>query len=323
MRADTLARLTPSWNWQWCDTDESFRGSPRLWRSLAFRIQAGPLVHHVNHQVCSRVRRETYDVIWVDKAVYLWAATTRQLRSRAGKMIHFTPDTAFFANRSRHFRKSASLYDLLVTTKSFELAEYQQLAPADSIHLTTQAYDPALHRANPEVRQKDGKVAFIGLCEPDRERCIDQLLAAGLRVKLGGAGWKRALQKYHDHPHLQFLGARVFGASYADAISRSSFGLGLLSKRFPELHTTRSFEIPACGTALATEANRETRSFFNPDEVVFFDDHAELAAKLSRLLGDPAAIQVIADRGRQRVLEGGFDYATVLSGVMKRLALIA
>ena len=37
---------------------------------------------------------------------------------------------------------------------------------------------------------------------------------------------------------------------------------GLLAKWVPELHTTRTFEIPACGTALVTERNSETALVF-------------------------------------------------------------
>ena len=48
---------------------------------------------------------------------------------------------------------------------------------------------------------------------------------------------------------------------YAKIISLSYFGLGLLSNWVPELHTTRTFEIPACNTCLITPKTIEIANF--------------------------------------------------------------
>jgi spore maturation protein CgeB len=161
-----------------------------------------------------------------------------RLRNVAGKIVHFTPDTAFFANRSRHFEVGLEFYDLVVTTKSFEGDDYLRRVAADRLFITTQGYDASLHC--PSCEGKRAKVAaFVGLAEPDRESCIQELLEAGVPVRLGGQGWGRFLSQRGQHPSLEFLGERVFGENYAAAYSNAWIGLGLLSKRFPELHTTR------------------------------------------------------------------------------------
>jgi hypothetical protein len=100
-----------------------FSPAARPLRSLAFRVQAGPVVAAINRRVASP-RRVRVRTAWVDKGIYLWPATLAGLRDRSAKLAHFTPDTAFHANRSRHFLRAAGHYDLLVTTKSFELDRY-------------------------------------------------------------------------------------------------------------------------------------------------------------------------------------------------------
>ena len=49
------------------------------------------------------------------------------LRAKSERRIavHYTPDAQILENRSRHFVESIPLYDLLVTTKPFELDNSQ------------------------------------------------------------------------------------------------------------------------------------------------------------------------------------------------------
>jgi len=321
MRADTLAELLPGAAWTRVDTDQDFLPAARPLRSLAFRVQTGPLVAAINRRVADAVAGLEYDLAWVDKGIYLSPATLAGLRERSAKLAHFTPDTAFHANRSRHFFRAAEHYDLLVTTKSFELDRYHALVGQDKVLLTTQAYDARLHRPPPAGASKRTVACFIGRCERDREVCMRTLLAVGIPVRLGGPGWDRFVARHAGDPNLTFLGAGVFGADYVVEYATAAVGLGLLSKRFPELHTTRTFEIPACGALLATERTADTSRFFNEDEALFFGNYDELAQRLATLLERPTEIAAITGRGHRRVLADGRDYAAVLSGVLQRLSI--
>lgn len=305
-------------DWQQIDTDEGFRSASRVWKSIAFRYKTGPLVKRINRRVIQQTQESNYDLIWVDKGVYLWKETVKHLRSRAKRMVHFTPDTAFCANRSRHFFAGAKDYDLLVTTKSFEIPDYSKIADKERVQLVTQAYDANLHHPLDDGEEKKPVAAFIGLCEPDREQCIDALLSAGIPVRVGGRGWGKFARANESNPNFHFLGPDVFGESYVREYTNASVGLGLLSRKFPELHTTRTFEIPACGTMLATERNEETARFFDDDECLFFTSYEELAVRLRDMLDSPQQISQIAEKGRQRVTEMGCDNYSVLSRVLKR-----
>ncbi len=321
MRADTLRTLLPGVQWDFIDTDEGFQPAGRLSKSFSFRMKSGHLVNDINRKIADQIREKRYKLVWVDKGVYIWPRTTRILRKSAENMVHFTPDTAFHANRSRHFYKSALEYDLLVTTKSFELDRYGEIADSNQVMLTTQAYDPNLHQLKTQAEPNRPVAVFIGLCESDRQSCVAALLKAGVPVRVGGEGWESFAGHHASDPKFHFLGQKVFGAQYAEEYRRASVGLGLLTKRFPELHTTRTFEIPACGTMLATEHTEDTARFFGDDEVLFFEDYQGLAQSLKDLLKRPQEIEAIATKGHQRVIAEGRDYSSVLSGILQRLSI--
>jgi spore maturation protein CgeB len=98
--------------------------------------------------------------------------------------------------------------------------------------------------------------------------------------------------------------------------------LGLVSKRFPELHTTRTFEIPACGTALLTEYNRETADFYKDDEVIFFRNTSELIDNIRFYFNHPEKLQVLTNKGLLKVRSGGYDYKTQLTEICERMGIL-
>ena len=318
MRAECLRALTPEWNWEWIDTDPPMQASARFWRTLAFRSQRGKAVDRINHVVMAGVGDGRRDLVWIDKAVFLRPSTLQAIRSRTRRLVHFTPDTAFHSNRSRHFESAIGLYDLVVTTKSFEVGEYERRVGAGKTFLTTQGYDAAVHYPLTADAERKREAVFVGLAEPDRELCIATLLSAGVPVRLAGHGWQSFLRKWRANPLLAFEGEEIFGVDYARVISSSWIGLGLLSKRFPEMHTTRTFEIPACGTVLATERTPETSQFFKPEEALFFDGYTDLAHQAKALLRpeNQSLLSGMAAAGRRRVMADGRDNGSIIAAIL-------
>jgi hypothetical protein len=300
------------------DTDSAVLGTSRIWQSAAYRLKLGPAVSSLNELVAAQIRASTFDLVWVDKAVFLWPETVANLRSATKRLVHFTPDAAFHTGSSRYFERTLSLYDLLVTTKSFERAEYVRRAGKDSVLLTTQGYDAGVHypRNDNDLRRRE--VVFVGLAEKDREECIESLLDRQIRVRIAGIGWNALLRRRQEDDNLTFEGGGLFGDEYANLLSRSWIGLGLVSKRFPELHTTRTFEIPACGAVLATERTSDTTDFFAEDEVIFFSGYEELGARVSELFAADMedSLAALAARGRLRAAADQRDYNSILSGVL-------
>jgi spore maturation protein CgeB len=322
LRSEALRRALPDWEWSFVDTDAPFRRASRLWRSLAFRWRVGKAVQDMNRHVIAELPPGSFDLIWVDKGVCLYPETIRRLRSQSRRLVYYTPDTSFLHNRSRFFERTVNFYDLVVTTKSLELEHYHVRLGADRVLLTTQSYDRQLHYPRVDFTGKRPEVVFIGLCEPSREACLDELLQAGIPVRVGGVGWDRFVARHKTNRLMTFEGQAVFGEHYASVLSMASIGLGLLTQRFPELHTTRTFEIPACATAIATPMTVETRKVFDDSQAIFFDDYKELARRILHLMSLPAELQKITEAGHKRVLDGPYDNDSMVQLVLSNLGVV-
>jgi spore maturation protein CgeB len=322
MRGEYLRKLLQPDKFIVADISVPLKSTNKVFRSVGWRFYKGPLISNVN-AFCqeSQKQEERFDLIWIDKGVFLRPSLIQHLKNKTGKLIHYTPDTAFTYNRSKLFYAALPNFDYCITTKSFELEAYRK-AGAKNVLFCTQGYDPGIHRPSAAVKNKSG-VAFAGLCEPFREEVISRLVEAGIPVKLAGMNWDKLVNRYKNNHNLKFSGSGVFGAAYASFYSGSLIGLGLLSKKFPELHTTRLFEIPACGTALVTERNQETTVFFTEEEVIFYDDLKDLAERIQYALAHPAYLDGITQKGYKKVMAGGYDYESILQSVLKQTGMLS
>ena len=321
MRGEAIKTITRPNIFQVIDTHVPFYKSHVLWRSFAFRYKKGPVVDRINKFILSKLSG-TYDVIWLDKAVFISPQVTKQLKSLTKKLIHYTPDTAFNGNRSKCFYKSLSFYDFVLTTKSFEKADYLNHITKEKLMFIPQGFDKNVHYPRHTFQQKESKVLFIGLYEPSRGNVIKALLNHNIKVEIAGKNWMPFINNQNS-TNLKFLGEGLFNDAYAKAISSAHLCLGLVSKRFPELHTTRTFEIPACGSVLVTERNAETTQFFNEDEVLFFSNEAEMVDKIRKLLLDDEALQQISQKGHLRATTSGYDYQSQLLQVCSHTGLLS
>ncbi len=320
MRAAQLKSILKPNVFQVIDTHIPFYQVHRLLQSLAFRYKIGPLINKINRYVLSRINKK-YDVIWVDKGVYLNRHTTTILRNSTHKLIHYTPDPAFVFHNSVHFNKSLPFYDFAVTTKSYELDYYKSYLDSKQIILTSQGFDKNIHFPQTEFSKKRKGVVFIGHFEKDRGAIILALDHAGISVTVAGKKWGQFLKKNSELKNVNYLGEGIYGNEYSKQISNHIFGLGFLSKWIPELHTTRTFEIPACGTALITESNEETTSFFKSGDAVFYHNTKELVNKVREMMAKPKELESITLNGYNKVINGGYDYESLLKKILHQINL--
>jgi spore maturation protein CgeB len=321
MRADQLKELLPG-NIEIIDTHHPFFQTSKLWRSIGFRFKKGPLIKKINNYVVRKIENapvKKFDLIWVDKAVFLTSKTTKLFKKKTKRIVHFTPDMAFFQNKSQHFIQSLPNYSITITTKTIEIPFYNKLKASNQLITTTQGYNPSVHRPYNNFSDKTKDIAFIGLAEPSRFKIIEKLINAGISVKIAGKGWQKFVLKHQKNRNLKFFGEALYNEDYARFISSSLFSVGLLSKKFPELHTTRTFEIPACGTALITERNTETTSFFNENEAIFYDSVEEIIEKIKYYQAHKQELEDLTKKGRERVIKDGRDYRSILKGILKEI----
>lgn len=321
MRAEQIASIIPDSTFDVIDIHVPFYKSHRLFRSIGVRYKIGPLLSNINNYINKNLVKD-YDLIWIDKGVFISKKTLLNIRSKAKKLIHFTPDMAFYANKASSFISNMNTYDFLITTKSAEVSMYEENVDSKKIILAKQGYDLKVHQSYYTFEEKEDYISFIGLFENSRGEIIQKIIDNKIHVRVAGKGWSEFVQKNKNNSYFKFVGTGLFSAEYSKFISKSLMSLGLLSKNFPELHTTRTFEIPACKTALITEINKETSSFYNDNEVIFFKDHDDLIKKIKFYIDHKKDLNEVTLRGYDKVISSGYDYKRILQNVLVKASII-
>ncbi|TXC81400.1 CgeB family protein [Luteibaculum oceani] len=316
MRGEILRKLLhPVRCFEIIDISKLCHAENRFFRTVGWRFKIGPLIWNINKLIFENIKNRSYDLIWVDKGVFLKPKIVKELKSCCNLLVHFTPDPAFMYHQSRLFNKSVKFYDYLITTKRFEVDLYKRYQ-AKKIILTTQGYDRNVHVVRKNV-SKEG-IVFIGHYESNRGVVIKKLLEAGYPVKIAGINWRRFCRK-HNVPNLCYLGQGVFAEEYSKEIGKARIAMGFLSKIIPEEHTTRSFEIPACGTVLATERTSELLDIFSDNEVIYYDSIDELIKKLNDVYDNTERLKIMSYNAYNKLSEGNYEYTQIMQGILNKI----
>jgi spore maturation protein CgeB len=116
-------------------------------------------------------------------------------------------------------------------------------------------------------------------------------------------------------------GGEVYADDYARALTGAKIGLGFLRKAWPDQHTTRTFEIPACGSMLLADRTGEHQEFFEEGkEAEFFGSADELLDKVQFYGRNESARAAVAAAGYRRCIEGNYAYVHRLSTALEVLA---
>lgn len=294
----------------------------RVERSLLARLLIGRGVNLLNEHLLNDTRPHVFDIVWIDKGVLIYPETLRTLRDRASRKFaaHYTPDPQLIHHKSRHFRACIPIYDLAVTTKTFEIDAYKTHGVRELL-LVQQGYGAGFDRAA-EIQKPDNDfshdLCFVGHCERHYAARL-QAAASSVQAAVWGPGWVRYARRHAwAKPHVK--GDGVWGDDYPRALIRSKIALGLLSKRIPETTTTRTFEIPATGTFMLAERNGDHLSLFEEGkEAEFFSSDDELRDKVRFYLAHDRARAAIARAGRARCIKSGYSDTAQLQRVVDRI----
>lgn len=317
MRGEYIKKLINPTVFKVVDIDLPQKVMMRWELSLGWRFKYGPMISKINQFILDELNGDfDYDLVWIDKGVFILPEVVSKLKKFGNKLVHFTPDPAFTYHRSNLFYKCLPFFDICITTKSFEVSNY--LSYGVETILTTQGFDPKLHRPQHDVQEKKG-IVFIGHREKEREELLAELVRNGLNVTLAGINWRKFARKFKNYSNLDYRGDGLYGEEYAMALSKAKFGLGLLSKWIPETHTTRTFEIPACKTLLVTEHNLELASMFEPNEVLFFKDADDLIKKIRYIEANMDVYQLMIESAYKRIWSGNYHYEGIVSQLLKQL----
>jgi spore maturation protein CgeB len=221
-------------------------------------------------------------------------------------------------NRSRRYLEGMPLYDLHVTTKSFDVAGLRELG-ARGVFYIAKGYDPHTHRPmalSPEEQVQWGaQVGFVGGYEEQRYRAIRSIAEAGVDVTVRGPNWQSVVRRVQRN--LEVRPGWVYLDNYTRSICATWINLCFLRKSVGDLHTARSIEIPACRAFMLAERTDEHRALFvEGKEAEFFDGEQELIDKIRYYLHHEEERQRIAANGYERCIHSGYSYAERLRPVL-------
>jgi hypothetical protein len=226
--------------------------------------------------------------------------------------------------------KAMSAFDVLVYCKHYERSDYEKIG--NRLIYMPLGYCDEVHRSLPSGDPRwSCAIGFLGGWEPRRERLLHAVVANGLQLKIWGVCWEflrdgrwtlrrhvilRQLAigdsfHFHRDPLIAaaLQGSEVYADDYARALTGAKIGLGLLRKVCPDQHTTRTFEIPACGSMLLADRTEEHQGFFQEGrEAEFFSSSEELIDKARYYSAHEDARAAIAARGRQRCIDSQYAY---------------
>jgi hypothetical protein len=232
-------------------------------------------------------------------------------------------------------------FDVLVYCKSYEKADYE--ATGKPLIYMPLGYCDEVHRPLPSSDPRwNCQLGFLGGWEPRREAMLAPLAAASLDLRIWGGYWDHlrdgrwtlrrkiimdqlaggAAYRIRRNEKLAacLQSGEVYGDDYARALTGSKIGIGFLRKVCPDQHTTRTFEIPACGSMLLADRTPEQQEFFQEGkEAEFFSSRDELLDKARFYSNRPQTRDLIAEGGRDRCIRGRYAYIHRLEAVLFEL----
>ena len=342
MRMRALTRLGHAV--QGVNTIEPWENASWVKRQVQRHFSWGSVIDDVNCSVLNAARAFRPDLIWGEKQQFLRVGTLEALRRLGARLVHFTPDPYFSLGwkRTLSMDKAIGCFDILVYCKSYERENYEALGKpliymplgyCNEVHRPLTSDDPRWTCA----------VGFLGGWEPRREHLLRMLAAAGIDLKIRGGYWeflrdgKWTLRRQKILTQLAgsdgfrihsdellgraLQGGEVYADDYARALSGAKIGLGLLRRVCPDQHTTRTFEIPACGSMLLGDRTNEHRDLFEEGtEAEFFSSTEELIDKARFYCHDELARLRVARAGLQRCVKSKYAYVHRLKTVLDELA---
>ncbi len=297
-------------------------------RKVFFRLQAGPWVARLNHDILAVAEREKPDVFWADKLLSLQPKTLDKLRAMGIVSMSYMIDNAFGPRKDpgwRLYMQDIPHFDLHVVQRDKNIADYRGRGARDVLKIQT-AYEPTVHFPPPEGwsdKDRDRGVSFIGTSYDDRPEFLTRLWKEfGFPVVISGdSQWKKRLTP--EACAALYTNGELFLKEYREGIWRSKINLSFLTHSNQDEFVHKSFEIAACqGFLLAERSPGHLARFVEDEEAVFFTGFDECVEKIRKYLPDEVARERIAAAGRVRAARDGYSNDAQVGIIVERLRSI-
>lgn len=269
-------------------------------------------------------RAGTFDILFVVKGNFVRAETLKMLKTLPNPpaVLGWTCDDMYLPhNNSAIFKAAAPYYDIFYTAKSLNIARNELVQMGfRHVEFLHQGFDRDVHKPlKVSGSIFEDKVVFIGFGETDRFNKMNYLAKNGIEIHTWGNGWTNWM-KMKAHKNLHIHGHPLLGAEYAEALSNAKISLCFLRKLNCDLHTARTFEIPACGGFMLAERTDEHREYFTEDrEAVYFDGEKELLDKVKKYMKDDEKRNAIAEAGYSRTRDSDYSYHRLTRDIIENI----
>lgn len=290
------------WLGGWSKATRLTKGLRRVTRPLAAPA--------MNLALLTTVLARKPDVVLVMKGFHVLPETIVAMRRAARTIVSYhSDDLENPGNTSKAMRASLPLWDVLFTPRTFVEQELKARGVRRVSPLPF-AYEPRLFHPEstsslPEQGLEDSLV-FVGSWAPDRPEQLERLHRR-FPLRVWGNGWGNVPTTSPLSPALRRK--QLLGPALRAVLNHGAINLGFLRKANRDRHTTRTFEIPACGGFLLAERTEDHQRFFEEGrEAVFYSSPEEMEEHCARYLADPTSRRRIADAGYRRLVASGYRY---------------
>ncbi|MBI1748420.1 MAG: glycosyltransferase [Acidobacteria bacterium] len=297
----------------------------RLGSRMALRLLERRLIREFNDIILDVASTFRPDLLLAFKGPQVEVGILQSLREQKIALYNYYPDTSAFAHGAL-LERSLPEYDCVFYTKRFWDRDVQSRIRLRASMFVPHGYDPEVHYSWPlserDTRQYGHDVGVIGTHTPHKEDLLTELLTmmpnADLRI------WGNLWAERCRSPLLKryIVGSPLLGSDYAKALQAIRINLAIMSgvasgASQGDETTTRTFEIPACGTFMLHERSHEVLDLYEEGkEIACFGSAAELSENIVYYLGHTDEREVIAGAGRRRCVPA-YAYDNRMAEILK------
>ena len=271
------------------------------WR-LAWQLRA----KRTNQKLIEMAKQFQPDLILVVSPLLLQPHTINALKQYGLTFVFFTdnPLDSHHTHTNAWVQQGLYLWDGIFIW-SQELVKQINALGIDNVFYHPFCSDTQYHY--PQLQTKpDYDVAFIGNWDDSCKR--ERYLKAISDYRLGIWGSDYWQTRSSETSIKKFHRGMCSYTEIPQILGSAKIGLNILRPQNEMGHNIRTFEIPASGTLMLSERDRELLDLFEEDkEAVYFSSPEELKQKVAYLLNDRNLLESIATAGYQKALQHTID----------------
>ena len=297
--------------------------SPSLLYKITWKLGYPIDPTQANSKIKEALKSKRYDIVWLEKGNTILPTTLKFIKkiNPSVSLISCSEDDMYVRHGSSFwYRYGIKYYDCIFTTKYYNLNELK-LFGAKKTSLFYDSFDELIHKkwvlSDSEMKKYKCDVSAIGAYELERAESLLFLARNDIKVSVWGGNWEGLK---NIHPNLLVHDEFLFGVEYAKAICASKININFLRKINRDEITSRSMEIPACGSfMLAERTARHIQAFKEGVEADFFSSDKELLSKIKFYLFNQQLRQKIAVRGMRRCFYSGYSMSNQLQIMLNQI----